>query len=97
MTRRHVSVLVPGLVLGLALLVSACGSSRPRMPMTPASPSVPDATSRLVAPTSSAPAGQGGSIGDAIKVTAEAPGQANDAACATDARHSTTAPRCTSR
>jgi hypothetical protein len=42
------------------------------------------AASAVVAPSSSAPAGQVGSIGDAVEVAAGAPAQANDAACVAD-------------
>jgi hypothetical protein len=83
MTRRPVSVLVPGFVLGLALLVGACGSSSNDAGDSP-SPTIVAATSPVVGPTSSAPAGEVGSIGDAVEVAAGAPAQANGAACVTD-------------
>jgi hypothetical protein len=84
MTRRPVSVLV----LGLALVASACGSPA-RDSDDSGRASVPDATIGAATPTTSA--GQGGGIGGAIKVIAEAPGQANDAACAIEVQTLTTA------
>ena len=86
MTRRHASLVV----LGIALLVSACGSS-PRGTDESGPASVPDATIGSQTPTTSPPADQGGGIGGAIKVIAEAPGQANDAACAIEVQTLTTA------
>jgi hypothetical protein len=77
MTRRHVSVLV----LGMALVAGACSSS-PRGADDSGQVSVPDTTIGTATPTTSG--GQGGGIGGAIKVLAEAPGQASDAACATE-------------
>jgi hypothetical protein len=83
MTRRPVSVLVPGFVLVLALFAGACGSSSSNADDSASPASVP-AASAVVAPISSAPAGQVGSIGDAVEVAAGAPAQANDAACVAD-------------
>jgi hypothetical protein len=94
MMRRHASALAPfalvpsALILGLALLVAACGSSSNDAGSNDAgdsaSPTNVPATSAVVAPSSSAPAGQIGSIGDAVEVAAGAPAQANDAACVAD-------------
>jgi hypothetical protein len=86
MTRRHASVVV----LGIALLVSACGSS-PGGSDDSGLVSAPDATIGSQAPATSPPSNQGGGIGGAIKVIAEAPGQANDAACAIEVQTLTTA------
>lgn len=86
MTFRPVSVVV----LGLALLVSACGSS-PRGSDQSGLASPPDASTGVQTPATSSPSNQGGGIGAAIKVIAEAPGQADDAACAIEVQTLTTA------
>ena len=83
MTRRHVSILI----IGMALVAGACSSS-PRGSDDSGPVSVPDSTIGRVTPTTSA--GQGG-IGGAIKILAEAPGQANDSACVTEVQILTTA------
>jgi hypothetical protein len=86
MMRRHASVVV----LGLALLVSACGSSSGGSDESgPAA--APDASIGSQTPAASPPSNQGGGIGGAIRVIAEAPGQAEDAACAIEVQTLTTA------
>ncbi len=76
--------LVPSaFILSLALLVAACGSSSNTADDS-ASPTAVAVTVPVVVPTTSAPTGQVGSIGDAVEVAAGAPAQANDAACVAD-------------